>query len=55
MMGDGDVVLRSIAVPHKRNSIRRFSHTYAIGTECKYLIDSERLLFTVPVGTYTHM
>ena len=54
-MDDRDVVLRSIAVPHKRNSIRRFSQTYAIGTECKYLIDSERLSFTVPVGAYAHM
>jgi hypothetical protein len=54
-MGDGDVVLRSIAVPHKRNGIQRFSQTYAIGSERKYLIDSERLLLTVPVSTYTHM
>jgi hypothetical protein len=54
-MGDADVVLRSIAVPHKRNSIRRFSKTYATGSKHRYLIDSDRLLFTVPVITYTDM
>jgi hypothetical protein len=54
-MGDEHVVLRYIAVPHKRNGNQRFSQTYAIGSERQYLIDSERLLFTVPVDTYTRM
>jgi hypothetical protein len=33
LMGDGDVVLRPFAVPHKRNSKRCFSHAYAVSSE----------------------